>query len=229
MKAYTNSENQIVAVRTRPAWDTENTLNEVEIPAENPGDMFYGKCDAFICGYKHGEEECGEDSEGNKLYGIVTTPYKSYEMLEAIQQQYESDNAVREPMLAAAKIAVMSFTDEQALECVALYPEWKSFIGGSLQAGDRVQYEGRLYKVRQEVATVLENQPPSISTAALYEEICEDKAGTEDDPIPYNNNMELFEGKYYSQGGVVYRCTRSTGQPVYHDLSALVGLYVEVA
>ena len=51
MKAYTNSENQIVAVRTRPARDTENTLNEVETPAENPGDMFYGKCDAFICGY----------------------------------------------------------------------------------------------------------------------------------------------------------------------------------
>lgn len=39
--------------------------------------------------------------------------------------------------------------------------------------------------------------------------------------------MELFEGKYYSQSGVVYKCTRNTEQAVYHDLSALVGLYVE--
>lgn len=41
--------------------------------------------------------------------------------------------------------------------------------------------------------------------------------------------MELLEGKYYTQGGVVYRCTRDTGQAVYQDLSALVGIYVEIA
>ena len=41
--------------------------------------------------------------------------------------------------------------------------------------------------------------------------------------------MELFAGKYYSQNGVVYKCTRNSGQPVYHELSALVGLYVEIA
>lgn len=38
----------------------------------------------------------------------------------------------------------------------------------------------------------------AISTAALYEEINESAAGTLEDPIPYNN-MELEEGKYYSQ------------------------------
>lgn len=87
----------------------------------------------------------------------------------------------------------------------------------------------KLYKVKQTIATVLENQPPSIHTAALYEEINETNQGTLEDPIPYNNNMELFAGKYYSQNGVVYKCTRNSGQPVYHDLSALVGLYVEIA
>ena len=40
--------------------------------------------------------------------------------------------------------------------------------------------------------------------------------------------MELIEGKYYSQNGVVYLCTRSTGQAVYHNLSDLVGIYVQV-
>ena len=96
-----------------------------------------------------------------------------------------------------------------------------------LKAKFRVRYEDRLYRVRQEISTVLANQPPSVDTAALYEEINEEHAGTQDDPIPYNNNMELFSGKYYSQGGTTYRCTRNTGQPVYQDLSALVGIYVE--
>lgn len=53
-------------------------------------------------------------------------------------------------------------------------------------------------------------------------------AGTADDPIPYEGNMALESGKYYSQDGVVYRCTRDTGNPVFHALSELVGLYVEV-
>ena len=39
--------------------------------------------------------------------------------------------------------------------------------------------------------------------------------------------MELFAGKYYSQNGVVYKCTRNTEQAVYHDLAELVGIYVE--
>lgn len=132
-------------------------------------------------------------------------------------------------MFATMAVNTMSLSDEQSLEIKDLYPEWASFIGKSLDAGFKVLYEGRLYKVRQQIATVLENQAPSELTAALYEEINETAAGTLDDPIPYNGNMELFEGKYYSQNGVTYKCTRSTGQAVYHDLSALVGIYVEKA
>ena len=39
--------------------------------------------------------------------------------------------------------------------------------------------------------------------------------------------MALEQGKYYCQGGVTYLCIRDTGDPVYHDLSTLVGLYVQ--
>ena len=63
---------------------------------------------------------------------------------------------------------------------------------------------------------------------SAYEEINESHTGTSEDPIPYNNNMELVEGKYYSQDGVTYLCTRSTGQAVYNPLKDLVGIYVEV-
>lgn len=52
--------------------------------------------------------------------------------------------------------------------------------------------------------------------------------GTLYDPIPYSGNMALENGKYYMQNDVIYLCIRDTGNPVYHALSALVGLYVEI-
>lgn len=124
-------------------------------------------------------------------------------------------------------INTFDLSDAESLKRKHLYPEWASFIGKSLDAGFKVQYDDKLYKVRQPIAVVLEDQYPSQLTAALYEEINETASGTIDDPIPYNGNMELFEGLYYSQAGVTYKCTRSTGQAVYHDLSALVGIYVQ--
>jgi len=101
--------------------------------------------------------------------------------------------------------------------------------------GKRLRYpksendeEIKLWKVKQ-THTSQAQYPPSINTAALYEEV--HKPGQGDDPsnpIPYDNNMELIEGKYYSQFDVVYICIRSTGAPVYNNLADLVGIYVEV-
>jgi hypothetical protein len=64
----------------------------------------------------------------------------------------------------------------------------------------------------------------------LWKEVTEEGAdlGTLENPIPYEGNMELDEGRYYSQDGVVYLCTRSTGVPVYNALKDLVGIYVSV-
>lgn len=134
--------------------------------------------------------------------------------------------------LFASQINNMDLTDEQALQFKDLYPEWKKFIGQKLETNFKVQHNDKLYKTRQVINTVLDQEgyrPGENGSESLYEEINEKNKGTKEDPIPYNNNMELFEGKYYSQNGVTYKCTRNTGQAVYHDLSALVGIYVEVA
>lgn len=135
--------------------------------------------------------------------------------------------------LVSVQINSMQLTNEQSLQFKSLYPTWESFIGKSLSTGYKVRYNDKLYKVRQDIATVLENQYPSVDTAALYEEINEVEsgghAGTLEDPIPYNNNMQLYNGKYYSQNGSIYLCTRDTEQPVYQDLSSLVDIYVQLA
>jgi hypothetical protein len=48
-----------------------------------------------------------------------------------------------------------------------------------------------------------------------------------EDPIPYTPPMEIFEGKYYTQNDVLYRCTRDSGTALSYNLADLVGLYVE--
>ena len=49
----------------------------------------------------------------------------------------------------AMTFAAVSFTDEQALQVQDLYPEW-SGAGVSYNVGDRVRYDGVLYKVLQD-------------------------------------------------------------------------------
>lgn len=118
----------------------------------------------------------------------------------------------------------IALDDETALTGVELFQMWA--IGRAYAVDDRVQYNGALYKCVQAHTSQDGWEPENVP--ALFTEITESHAGTMVDPIPYNNNMELTEGMYYSQGGVTYRCTRSTGQPVYNALADLVGLYVEV-
>ena len=116
-------------------------------------------------------------------------------------------------------------SDDDALEAVELFPYWKPDT--DYEAGIRIRYEGRLYKTRQ-AHTSQSVWTPDIAPA-LYAEVEKSGQGdTPDNPIPYNNNMELFEGKYYSQNEVVYICIRSTGAPVYNNLADLVNIYVQV-
>ena len=61
----------------------------------------------------------------------------------------------------------------------------------------------------------------------LYVRVVEGHAGTADDPIPYDGNMALTGGLYYTQDGTVYLCVRDTGTAVYHALADLTGTYVE--
>ena len=118
-------------------------------------------------------------------------------------------------------------SDLDALAVKDIYPAWDSLIGQTVNVDFKLTYDGKLYKVIQ-AHTVQSDWIPGVGTESLYAVIDEGHAGTLDDPIPYDGNMELTEGLYYSQDGIVYLCTRSTGQPVYHALSDLVGLYVEV-
>lgn len=119
--------------------------------------------------------------------------------------------------------AVQSLPANDALAVVSLHPEWA--VGMVLAVGMRVQYAGGLYEVLQ-AHTAQADWTPDVS-ASLFAVVNETHAGTENDPIPYDGNMALVNGLYYTQDGVVYKCTRDTVNPVYAHLRELIGIYVE--
>lgn len=126
-------------------------------------------------------------------------------------------------MIVRQQINSLAVDDATALRMVQYYPEWTA--GKAYAAGDRVVYNGDLYKVLQ-AHTSQGTWLPGTGTESLYVRIDEQHDGTKYDPIPYSGNMALEAGKYYSQSGKTYLCNRDTGNPVYHALAELVGLYV---
>lgn len=125
--------------------------------------------------------------------------------------------------LIPATINSLEVDDNTALRMAGYYPGWAS--GADYTAGYKVQHGGRLWRCRQAHSAIAGWEPPN--AASLWEQVCESHTGAEDDPIPYEGNMALVAGLYYVQDWAVYRCIRDTGNPVYHRLEELVGIYVE--
>ena len=117
-------------------------------------------------------------------------------------------------------------SNEEALDYMAIIYPWDYYLDKVLTEGMMVTYEEKPWRVRQ-THTPLEVYPPSLATASLYEAIDKEHSGEADDPIPYTPPMEIYAGKHYIEDGVIYRCTRDSEVALSHNLSALLGLYVE--
>lgn len=133
------------------------------------------------------------------------------------------ENALKRANLI--QTAINYLPDEEAETVTALFPEWQ--VGVLYKTiGERLQYGGKLYKVRQ-AHTSQADWTPDI-TPALYELIDATHSGTIDNPIPFETGMAIEKGKYYTQYETKYLCTRDSINPLYNDLSTLIGIYVEV-
>lgn len=126
----------------------------------------------------------------------------------------------------------MSLTDDEAIGAKYAHAEWKEFINGKLETGNRVINDDWLWKVRQPINPVLEIYPPSVDTAALYERMDENHKGTEYDPKLYAPGMTLEQGKYYTEieDGIrmKYYCFYGTINPVYAHLKELININVKL-
>lgn len=163
--------------------------------------------------------DVSEDEEYEEVDGYIEL--EGPESYEEILKEVENVGTI------TRKINRIDLTNNEALSVKELYPRWEDKVGSTIEVGFITLYEGNLWKARQ-THTAMEVYPPSIHTASLYEVINEEHEGTIDDAIPYIPPMEIEEGKYYTQYDVLYKCTRSSGTALTHDLSSLVGIYVEM-
>lgn len=127
-------------------------------------------------------------------------------------------------MIMAQQVNSLTVNDNTALRMMEFYPEWTP--GVSYTVGFKVSRNGKLWRVMQAHTSQIGWEPENV--ASLWEQIVRSYSGTDTDPIPYEGNMRLENGKYYIQNDVIYLCNRDTGNPVYHALAELVGIYVEV-
>lgn len=163
--------------------------------------------------------DISEDEEYEEVDGYID--------LEGPDTYDEILNVTEETSIITRKINRIPLTNNEALSVKGLYPRWEDKIGTTIEVGFITLYGGNLWRARQ-THTALEIYPPSLDTASLYEVIVKDHEGTMEDPIPYTPPMEIFEGKYYTQYDVLYKCTRNSGTALTHDLYDLKGMYVEL-
>lgn len=144
----------------------------------------------------------------------------------------ETEKAMQESSLQAMMTAsartsfLIELPDSEAVKIHLCYDPWES--DKAYKVGDRVECDDKLWKCRQ-AHTSQENWKPSIETASLWEVIDVEHAGTLEDPIPYDQTMTVYNGKYYQEEGIIYKCIRDSGQPLYATCASLVGNYFEVA
>ena len=145
------------------------------------------------------------------------------QMAEEAKRPLTMEEVVR--LTISKTINAIDIEDDIALRMVEFYPEWAA--GQAYTAGYKAQNNGKLWRCLQAHTAQTGWEPEN--AASLWTEICESHDGTKYDPIPYNGNVALQSGKYYTQNNILYLCNRDTGIAVYNALAELVGLYVEVA
>ena len=181
----------------------------------NPEDVF--KTEKWIIGV---------NKDGTYVYEErVTTVRQYYESLGMTEQEVEqaedggwylagyAPEPVVDPVAEAEdflkalqrQTAIRSIAlddDASALIVAPVCPEWAA--GQNYKAGDILNHNGTAYRVIQDVLS-LENQPPDADgMLAVYRPISLTSSGTIDDPIPFENGMDVTSGTYYSYNGKVY-------------------------
>lgn len=174
--------------------------------------------------------------DGMNIYNPTEEMLFADGWVEYIPQTADTSSKPKKDSLTLIKEVVLEqynsrtdIGDEEALDRAVIIYNWSHYIGKPLAKGQVVVHNDSVYRVRQDISEVLDIYPPDMSTASLYEVIVLTATGEIGDPIPYTPPMEIFNGKYYEQNGIIYQCTRDSGTALSHNLKDLVGIYVELS
>lgn len=171
------------------------------------------------------------DTDVNEEGRVVAT-FSLREKTE-LEQQVETilDSDVMRANIMISRIVAQELADDGALKVKAIYPTWDELVKQKFTAKDagyKFTHQDVLYKTIKPGQQFQAQWVPGQGTESIFIRIDETHAGTQEDPIPYHVNMEVLQGKYYTEDGILYKCTRNSGQALHNKAAELVGHYFEV-
>lgn len=162
------------------------------------------------------DESAWTQTEPNDLEAVWDEGASAWVVPPEVQERRNLSEAQRQAndIITAAMqrsaVQTMSFSAAEfsVMAKAKLFDEWKA--GETYEAGFRLVHDGIVYEVIQQV-TAIENRPPDgEGLLAVYRPLSTDPetgttpTGTQDDPIPYLDGMDVEEGKYYSYHDKLY-------------------------
>lgn len=136
-------------------------------------------------------------------------------------------NAAISNLMNATKSNIQSYNmaNKEVNQLVDMYPKWEDLIGQTLEAGFKLQYNGKPYRVIQAHTTQSDWKPDEVKS--LYN-LISNHNGTKEDPIPYERWLVLDKDLYYIENDTLYLCVTSSIVGYDSDLAQLGALVQKI-
>lgn len=167
------------------------------------------------------------------LEGMTDAEYEDYTEpeVETYVKDVPSADDIVSQLKELAQAQVAELTDDEAKKVPALFHLWTNHKqGDSIAAGVREWYKGSLYKCITPHKWQ-SDWAPDVATSlwANVSEESQEADGSREHPFAWEQGMTSYNGKYYTENGILYLCTRDSGAPLYHPIASLINLYFVVA
>lgn len=164
------------------------------------------------------------------LEAMTDAEYEDYvePEVETYVKDVPSADDIVSQLKELAQAQVEALTDDEAKKVPALFPLWET--EKAYAVGDRVWYQASLYKcVQAHTSQSTWNPKDATSLWANVSEESQEADGSREHPYQWEQGMTSYNGKYYTEDGILYLCTRGSGAPLYHPIASLINLYFVVA
>ena len=164
------------------------------------------------------------------LEGMTDAEYEDYTEpeVETYVKDVPSADDIVSQLKELAQAQVEALTDDEAKKVPALFPLWET--EKAYAVGDRVWYQASLYKcVQAHTSQPTWNPKDAVSLWANVSEESQEADGSREHPFAWESGMTSYNGKYYTEDGILYLCIRDSGNPLYFPISALIGTYFQIA
>lgn len=164
------------------------------------------------------------------LEGMTDAEYEDYtepEPTEYVKDVPSADDIVSQ-LKELAQAQVEALSDDEAKKVPALFPLWET--DKAYAVGDRVWYQASLYKcVQAHTSQSTWNPKDAVSLWANVSEESQEADGSREHPYAWEQGMTSYNGKYYTEDGILYLCIRDSGIPLNFPISSLINNYFVVA